>query len=357
MVVEKNTPLQPWNTFGIAARAQTLVRVRSVADVHAVLADPALAGAPKFVLGGGSNIVLTGDVKPVVLKMEIKGLRLVEETHKAWIVQAGAGEVWHDAVAWTLAQGFPGLENLALIPGTVGASPVQNIGAYGVELQDRFESLDAIDLATGQPFSLDAAQCGFGYRDSVFKHAPSESPDGSGAPRGMGLAGRAVITHVRFHLPKPWKPVLGYLDLERRRAQEGVEHPSAQQIFDWVCEIRRAKLPDPSVVGNAGSFFKNPTVSPDQCADIIAREPKIVHYPMPDGSIKLAAGWLIDACGWKGKSIGKAGVYEKQALVLVNRGQGADSVTGGEVMTLAKAIQTSVYERFGIRLEPEPVVV
>ena len=357
MVVEKNVPLQPWNTFGIAARAQTLVRVRSVADLLAVLADPQLAGVPKFVLGGGSNIILTGDVKPVVLKMEIRGLRLVEETAKAWIVEAGAGEVWHDAVAWTLAHDMPGLENLALIPGTVGASPVQNIGAYGVELQDRFESLDAMDLATGQSFSLDAAQCGFGYRDSVFKHAPSESPDGSGLPRGMGLAGRAVITHVRFRLPKPWKPVLGYLDLERRRAQEGVEHPSAQQIFDWVCEIRRAKLPDPTVVGNAGSFFKNPTVSPDQCADIIAREPKIVHYPMPDGSIKLAAGWLIDACGWKGKSIGKAGVYEKQALVLVNRGQGSDSVTGGEVMTLAKAIQTSVYERFGIRLEPEPVVV
>ena len=357
MVVEKNAPLQPWNTFGIAARAQTLIRVCSAADVHAVLADRALAPAPKFVLGGGSNIILTGDVKPVVLKMEIKGLRLVEESAKAWIVEAGAGEVWHDAVAWTLAQGYPGLENLALIPGTVGASPVQNIGAYGVELQDRFESLDAIDLATGHSFSLDAAQCGFGYRDSVFKHTPSESPDGSGLPRGMGLAGRAVITHVRFRLPKPWKPVLGYLDLERRRVQEGVEHPSALQIFDWVCDIRSAKLPDPALIGNAGSFFKNPTVSPDQCADIIAREPKIVHYPMPDGSIKLAAGWLIDACGWRGKSIGKAGVYEKQALVLVNRGQGSDSVTGGEVMTLAKAIQTSVYERFGIRLEPEPVVV
>jgi len=357
MVVEKNAPLQPCNTFGIAARAQTLVRVRSVDDLLAVQADPELAPAPKFVLGGGSNIILTGDVKPVVLKMEIKGLRLVEETPKAWIVEAGAGEVWHDAVAWTLAHGYPGLENLALIPGTVGASPVQNIGAYGVELQDRFESLDAIDLASGQSFSLDAAQCGFGYRDSVFKHAPSEAQDGSGLPRGMGLAGRAVITHVRFRLPKTWKPVLGYLDLERRRAEAGVEHPSAEQIFDWICDIRRAKLPDPAVVGNAGSFFKNPTVSPDQCADIIAREPKIVHYPMPDGSIKLAAGWLIDACGWKGKSIGKAGVYEKQALVLVNRGRGAESVTGGEVMTLAKAIQTSVYERFGIRLEPEPVVV
>ena len=195
--------MQPWNTFGIVARAQTLVRVRSVADLHAVLADPELAPAPKWVLGGGSNIILTGDVKPVVLKMEIKGLRLVQETDRAWIVEAGAGEVWHDAVAWTLAQGFPGLENLALIPGTVGASPVQNIGAYGVELQDRFESLDAIDLATGQSFSLDAAQCGFGYRDSVFKHAPSEPTDGSSMPRGMGLAGRAVLTHVRLRLPKP----------------------------------------------------------------------------------------------------------------------------------------------------------
>ena len=360
MVVEKNAPLQPWNTFGIAARAQTLVRVRSVSDLQAVLANPELAPAPKFVLGGGSNIILTGDVKPVVLKMEIKGLRLVEETPKAWIVEAGAGEVWHDAVAWTLTHGFPGLENLALIPGTVGAAPVQNIGAYGVELQDRFESLDAIDLVTGQPFRLEAAQCGFGYRDSVFKHAPTVSPDGGGLPRGMGLAGRAVITHVRFRLPKPWKPVLGYLDLERRRAEAGVAHPGARQIFDWVCDIRRAKLPDPAVLGNAGSFFKNPTVSPEQCVDIIAREPRIVHYPMPDGSIKLAAGWLIDACGWKGKTIGKAGVYEKQALVLVNRGDrfsAEDSVTGGEVMTLARAIETSVYERFGIRLEPEPVVV
>jgi len=359
MLVEKNAPLQHCNTFGIVARAHTLVRAHSAEDVRALVADPLLAGQPVFVLGGGSNIVLTGDVKPVVLKMEIKGLRLVEETPQAFIVEAGAGEPWHDAVAWTLAHGFPGLENLALIPGTVGAAPVQNIGAYGVELQDRFESLDAIDLATGQPFTLNAAQCAFGYRDSVFKHQAPAAPAGAegAGPRGMGLAGRAAITHVRFRLPKPWKPELGYLDLERKRLEAGVAEPTAQQIFDWVCEVRRAKLPDPAVVGNAGSFFKNPTVTPDQCSDIIAREPRIVHYPMPDGTIKLAAGWLIDACGWKGKSVGKAGVYEKQALVLVNRGRGADSVTGGEVMTLAKAIQTSVYERFGIRLEPEPVVV
>ena len=350
MIAEQNVPLQAHNTFGIVARARTLVRVASAADVQAVLADRALAPEPKFVLGGGSNIVLTGDVRPVVLKVEIMGRRLVDETPKAWIVEAGAGEPWHGFVGWTLDQGLPGLENLALIPGTVGASPVQNIGAYGVELQDRFDSLDAVDLQTGREFTLDAAQCAFGYRDSVFKHAAAQTGD-------LGLAGRALITRVRFRLPKPWKPVLGYLDLERKMAETGVREPSARQIFDWVCAIRSAKLPDPRVIGNAGSFFKNPTVTPDQCSDIIAREPGIVHYPMPDGSIKLAAGWLIDACGWKGKSVGNAGVYEKQALVLVNRGGNAHPATGGEVMTLAGAIQTSVYERFGIRLEPEPVVV
>ncbi len=353
MIAEQNVPLQALNSFGIVARAQTLVRVAADADVQAVLADPALGPAPKFVLGGGSNIVITGDVKAVVLKVEVRGRRLVEETPRAWIVEAGAGEVWHDFVAWTLDNGLPGLENLAMIPGTVGGSPVQNIGAYGVELQDRFESLDAVDLASGRSFTLNAAQCGFGYRDSVFKHLPAE-PGGAGDKTvGFGLKDRALITRVRFRLPKPWKPVLGYLDLERKVAETGITAPSARQVFDWVCAIRSAKLPDPRVLGNAGSFFKNPTVSADQCSDIIAREPGIVHYPLPDGSVKLAAGWLIDACGWKGKSVGNAGVYERQALVLVNRG----GATGGEVVTLAKAIQTSVYERFGIRLEPEPVVV
>ena len=350
MLVEPNTPLQAHNSFGISAKALQLVRVRTEADVQAVLADAALRDVPKFVLGGGSNIVLTGDVKPLVLKVEIKGMRLVEETDKAWVVEAAAGEKWHDLVAWTLDNGWPGLENMALIPGSVGASPVQNIGAYGVELQDRFHSLDAIDLTTGQTFSLDAAQCAFGYRDSVFKHESS-------GQNGLGLAGKALITRVRFLLRKDWKPVLGYLDLERKMTETGISQPTAMQIFEWVCAIRKAKLPDPAVIGNAGSFFKNPTVTQDQCDDIIARDPKVVHYVLDDGRIKLAAGWLIDACGWKGKTVGNAGVYEKQALVLVNKGGRDNPCTGGEVMTLAKAIQTSVYERFGIRLEPEPVVV
>jgi UDP-N-acetylmuramate dehydrogenase len=344
MLVEKNVPLQPYNTFHIVAKAFSLVRVTEVTDLLEMLADAGLRKQPRFILGGGSNIVLTGDVRALVLKVELMGRRLLEETARGYVVEAGAGENWHDLVDWTLQQGYFGLENMAMIPGTVGASPVQNIGAYGLELQDRFESLDAIDLDTGQMLTLDAARCGFGYRDSVFKHASAG---------GLGLKGRVMITRVRFFLPKPWKPVLGYADLDRKMAEHGVTQPTAAQIFGWICDIRRAKLPDPAVLGNAGSFFKNPTVTPEQCVDIIQREPRIVHYKMNDGAVKLAAGWLIEACGWKGKAVGQAAVYERQALVLVNRGQ----ATGGEVMTLAGAIQTSVYQRFGIMLEPEPVVV
>ena len=319
-LIERRASLRAFNTFGLPATAATLVRLRSPTDVKRIVDHAELGPAPKLILGGGSNLVLTRDVAAVVLKVEI----------------------WHDFVAWTLQQGWPGLENLALIPGSAGAAPVQNIGAYGVELKDRFDSLDGVDLVTGRSVTLDAGQCAFGYRDSVFKHL---------------LAGKTLITRVRLRLPRPWTPVLGYLELQRRVHDSGNPTPDAGTVFDWVCAIRRAKLPDPLQIGNAGSFFKNPIVSAEQCRDIIGRDPSVVHYPLPDGSAKLAAGWLIDACGWKGKTVGQAAVYEKQALVLVNRGHGESSVTGGEVMTLAKAIQTSVYERFGIRLEPEPVVV
>ena len=375
MLIEKNVPLQGSNSFGIVAKAHELLRIRSVEDLCQACAAQDFAAAPPFILGGGCNIVLTGDVKPLVLKIEIMGRRLAGETAKHFIVEAGAGENWHDTVAWTLAQGWPGLENLALIPGSLGASPVQNIGAYGIELQDRFHSLEAVNLHSGQAFTLTAEQCAFGYRDSVFKHATA-----------TGLMGKAVITSVKFALPKVWKPEISYADLERKydhflsqigsqpaKNLRGLllnkEHvdwqqmpidlmPMPLQVFDWVVQVRSAKLPDPRIIGNVGSFFKNPFVSKEQRADIIAREPKVVSYNMPDGSIKLAAGWLIDACGWKGKGVGNAGVYEKQALVLVNKGFGtATPATGGEVMLLAKAIQTSVYERFGIMLEPEPVVV
>jgi UDP-N-acetylmuramate dehydrogenase len=340
--VQVRVNLREHNSFGLPATAHSLVRITCDADVRHVVDHPQYGMAPKFVLGGGSNVVFTRDVESLVLKIEVPGKRLVSEDAQAWVVEAGAGENWHGLVDWTVHNGWPGLENLALIPGSVGASPVQNIGAYGVELKDRFDSLDAVDLVTGRTVTLNAADCRFGYRDSVFKQG------GFG-----GLAGKSVITRVRFRLPKPWQPVLGYLDLERKMAETHNPQPDAKTIFDWVCAIRRAKLPDPALIGNAGSFFKNPVVTPEQCQDIIGRDPEIVHYPMPDGSVKLAAGWLIDACGWKGKTVGRAGVFEKQALVLVNRG----GASGAEVVTLARAIQESVYGRFGIRLEPEPIIV
>ena len=339
MQIDAGVSLKPYNTFGLPAVAKTLVRITSDADVRRVVDDPKLGRAPKFILGGGSNIILTRDMPQVVLKVEVRGMRLVEERADAWIVEAGAGESWHEFVEFTLARGLPGLENLALIPGTVGAGA----GAEHRRLRRRARrtasSRSTRSISSPAAASRSAPEiCAFGYRDSVFKHS---------------LAGRSVITRVRFRLPRPWQPVLGYLELQKKIAETGIADPDPRQIFDWVCAIRRAKLPDPAEIGNAGSFFKNPVVTPEQCRDIIGRDPEIVHYPMPDGSVKLAAGWMIDACGWKGKSVGQAGVYERQALVLVNRG----AAIGSEVMTLARAIQESVYGRFGIRLEPEPVVV
>lgn len=341
--VQTHIPLQNLNTFGISAKALMFASIQSEQDVLDVLGDAKLAKTPLFVLGGGSNLVLTGDVKPLVLKVEIMGKRVVAETAKHFIVEVGAGEPWHDFVAWTLDHNMPGLENLALIPGTVGASPVQNIGAYGVELQDRFDSLDYIDLQTGQPHTLDAAACQFGYRDSVFKHA---------------LMNKAIITHVRFALPKVWQREISYADLDKLAKKKNELQPTPRMVFDWVCQIRSAKLPDPKVDGNTGSFFKNPVVTPEQCKDIIGRDPNVAFYKLLDGNFKLAAAWLIDACGWKGRGVGNAGVHPNHALVLINKGRETGvPATGGEVMTLAKAIQTSVYERFGIRLEIEPVVL
>jgi UDP-N-acetylmuramate dehydrogenase len=332
LLVENDVDLRAFNTFGLSCRASRLVRVRNEEDVRAVIAHPELGRLPRFILGGGSNIVLTGDVSALVVKVEVPGLELVEAREDAWIVETGAGESWHGLVEWTLARGLPGLENLALIPGTVGAAPVQNIGAYGMELAERFESLDAVDLATGHTRTLDRNECRFGYRDSIFKRE----------------GGAFLITRVRLRLPRPWQPVFGYPDLASLP-----EAPTPSEIFDRVCQVRRAKLPDPAEFGNAGSFFKNPVISSRQFRALIEREPSIAHYPLPGGDHKLAAGWLIEACGWKGRSLGRAAVHDRQALVLVNRG----GASGHEVMALAAAIQESVFDRFGIRLEPEPVVL
>ncbi|MDE2255937.1 MAG: UDP-N-acetylmuramate dehydrogenase, partial [Betaproteobacteria bacterium] len=283
--LETHVPLAAMNTFGVAAHAERLVRVHSARDVRFVVDHPQWGALPKLVLGGGSNILITHDPEQLVVKVEIGGMRVLRDDVDAAIIEAGAGVQWHELVRWSLDIGLPGLENLALIPGTVGAAPVQNIGAYGMELADRFESLDAVDLTTGRMVTLDARACRFGYRDSLFKRE---------------LAGKSLITQVRLRLPKPWQPVLGYADLSRHFGKRGHPEPDARQIFDAVCAIRRAKLPDPALLGNAGSFFKNPVVNRTIRNEILQDFPEIVSYPLDDGTFKLAAAWMIDASGWKG---------------------------------------------------------
>jgi UDP-N-acetylmuramate dehydrogenase len=337
-------PLSRLTTLRTGGAPERMIDAHTTDELVAALRDVWASGDEWLVLGGGSNLFVGDDpFEGTVVRVLTSGIeRMPSPIPGRARIRVQAGHDWDAVVAYAVAEGLGGIEAMSGIPGTVGAAPVQNIGAYGIELKDRLESVDVVDLTTGRRVTLPAAVCGFGYRDSVFKQT------GYG-----GLAGKSVITRVRLRCPKPWQPQLGYLDIERKMSETGIHAPDARQVFDWICEIRRAKLPDPARIGNAGSFFKNPVVSAEQCRDIITRDPHIVHYPMPDGSFKLAAGWLIDACGWKGKSVGGAAVYEKQALVLVNRGE----ARGAEVVTLARAIQESVYGRFGIRLEPEPVVV
>jgi UDP-N-acetylmuramate dehydrogenase len=335
--IESQVPLKALNTFGIASTASQLLRIQQVEDLQQAHKQGLLRQS-LFVLGGGSNVVLASEVNALVLKIEIKGKSLIEERADCWIVEAGAGENWHEFVQWTLTKGYPGLENLALIPGCVGATPVQNVGAYGVETKDRFESLEMFDLTTGEQRRLVADECAFAYRDSVFKQA---------------LKDRAVITSVRYRLPKPWQRNVEYADLQRMADAQNKPHPTAQEIFDWVSAVRRAKLPDPAITGNAGSFFKNPIV-PNSLADrLAAAYPKLVRYPVNNTHAKLAAGWLIDAAGWKGRTMGHAAVHDQHALVLVNRGE----ATGEAVMALARAIQADVLAKFEVNLEPEPILV
>ncbi|MCP3707361.1 UDP-N-acetylmuramate dehydrogenase [Paraburkholderia sp. CNPSo 3274] len=329
--------LRPHNTFGFDVRARYACRVESEADLAAAVRDPRAQGLRTLVLGGGSNVVLTRDFDGLVLLMALAGKRIAHEDSHAWYVEAAAGENWHDFVSWTLEAGMPGLENLALIPGTVGAAPIQNIGAYGLEMAERCVSVRAIEMTTGKAVEFDAAACRFGYRDSFFKR---EGRD------------RFVITSVTFRLPKVWQPNAGYADLARELAQHNaLEAPRARAVFDAVVAVRRAKLPDPLELGNAGSFFKNPVIEAQQFDTVVVREPQIVSYQQADGRVKLAAGWMIDRCGWKGRALRAAAVHERQALVLVNRG----GATGADILELAEAIQRDVLARFGVELEQEPV--
>lgn len=336
LLLQRDHPLRDANTFGIDARAQVYVPIHTVDDVLAVRSHPSVAVLPRLILGGGSNILFTRDFPGIVLHMQNRGIAVIGEDEHTRYVRAAAGEQWHGFVQWTLAEGMGGLENLSLIPGTVGAAPIQNIGAYGVEVKDYLHNVTYVDLETGQLVTLDKAACQFAYRDSVFKHA---------------LAGRAVIIDVTFALPRQWQANIRYGDVAA--ALEDNPQPGPVDVANAVMAIRRRKLPDPADIGNAGSFFKNPVVSQEAYQALAAKFPGVVSYVQPDGTVKLAAGWLIDQCGWRGKQLGAAGVYDKQALVLVNLG----NATGADVVALARTIQADVLAQFDVTLEPEPVFI
>lgn len=334
--IANDVSLRALNTFGVEALARAYLPVSSVATLAAVRADKALAAMPRLILGGGSNLLFTQNVDALVLHMNSHGMSVTGEDADHVFVCAQAGESWHGFVQWTLAQGLGGLENLSLIPGSVGAAPIQNIGAYGSEMADCFHSLHAFDFVTGELLTLTRDDCAFGYRNSIFKHA---------------LRDRAVIVDVTFALPKRWQPNLRYAELAQEVA--AISKPTAMEISAAVIAIRSRKLPDPAVTGNAGSFFKNPVVTAAQRDALLTDYPQLVSYAQADGSFKLAAGWLIDQCGWKGRSLGAAGVHERQALVLVNRG----GASGQEILQLAERIKEDVALRFGVKLEVEPVVI
>lgn len=335
--VEADVSLQPFNTFGVATRARYLAHAHDDAEVGEALQAAKRLQLPLFVIGGGSNLLLTGDVEALVLRMASRGLRIVSSQGDAVLVEAEAGEPWHPFVQWTLEQGLQGLENLSLIPGTVGAAPMQNVGAYGVEIKDVFAGLTALDRHTGElrEFTLD--ECQFAYRDSRFKRE----------------AGRWLILRVRFALAHAGALRLDYGPLRQRLAEQGVSEPTASDVSRAICSIRSEKLPDPAVLGNAGSFFKNPLVSADLAARLRAEHADLVAYPQADGQVKLAAGWLIEKAGWKGFRDGDAGVHRQQALVLVNYG----GATGTQLLALARRIQADIQARFGVSLEIEPNIL
>ncbi|MEN0105529.1 MAG: UDP-N-acetylmuramate dehydrogenase [Pseudomonas sp.] len=328
--------LKPFNTFGVDVTATAFVEAHNDADVRAALKVAAERQLPLLVIGGGSNLLLTGDVQALVLRMASRGIRLVEDGEQV-LVEAEAGEPWHPFVQWTLAQGLVGLENLSLIPGTVGAAPMQNIGAYGVEIKDVFRSLTALDRQTGELREFSLAECNFAYRDSLFKQQP----------------GRWLILRVRFVLSRQQTLHLEYGPVRQRLSEQGIDSPTASDVSRAICAIRAEKLPDPAVLGNAGSFFKNPLVSAELAERIRTEHADLVAYPQADGQVKLAAGWLIERAGWKGFREGDAGVHKLQALVLVNYG----AATGSELLALAKRVQADVLARFGVELEIEPNVL
>lgn len=328
-----NMGLKHRNTFGLDAVAELAYEITSAEQVPSLLMELRSQNQVWRVLGGGSNVILPNQLPGATLLMNIPSQEVCNSDEQNTWVSVGAGVNWHEFVAWTLEQNLPGLENLALIPGTVGAAPIQNIGAYGVEVGEYIDSVEAFDSVEQAFVTLSQAACQFAYRDSHFKRNPQ----------------RYIVTKVIFKFRKTWKPRLQYADLAKQ-FNHSDPLPSAKDIFSAVCQIRSQKLPDPNVIGNAGSFFQNPVVSNEQHEELLKQFPNLVSYPDSPGMHKLAAGWLIDQCGFKGQRLGPVGVYEKQALVLVNHG-GANST---DILNLAKVIQEKVMKTFQVQLEIEP---
>lgn len=335
-IFQTEYPLDRLNTFGLPCIARRYAQIMSPGQLVMLVRTGELAGETPVLLGGGSNLLLPERLDATVLQMAIPGRELIGSDDDHHFVRAGAGENWHDFVRWTLAMGWPGLENLSLIPGTVGAAPVQNIGAYGLEMCERFLVLEAVDLKSGAIVSLDYEACHFGYRDSLFKREG---------------AGRFAITSVTFCLPKRWTPLTRYLDVARELAARGIIDPTPLNVSEAIIAIRSRKLPNPAELGNAGSFFKNPVVPAELYASLQASHPAIPGHRQFDGSYKLAAGWLIEQAGWKGRNLGPVGMYAKQALVMVNQG----GATRRDVQALAAAVQQDVLKSFGVGLEVEPI--
>jgi len=329
----ENVSLKPYNSFAIDVNARYFAEIKKADDLNDLFQTGLLKTEKLLIGGGGSNILFTQDFVGLVIKVSIKGLES-EINGDDVLVKSGAGEVWNDFVNYCVVNKFAGVENLSLIPGTVGASPIQNIGAYGVELKDVFESCTAFEIKTGQIKTFTFEDCHFGYRESIFKGE---------------LKGQYIITDVSFRLSSKPKINTSYGAIETELRQRGIESPDIADVSAAVSHIRVSKLPDPSTIGNAGSFFKNPVIEKYEFADIAAKFPDVVHYPTPDGKIKLAAGWLIEQCGWKGKKIGETGTWKNQALVLVNHG----NATGTEVFRFSEQIIDSVKSTFGVTLERE----
>lgn len=325
------------NSLGFKVTAERFLQVDSIENLQLALTEVDQNNWPLLILGGGSNLVLKDYLPGAVISVATQGVHVLVDNESEAIVEVGAGENWHGFVGQLLQMGLHGLENLALIPGNVGAAPVQNIGAYGVELSDCFHSLTAYDRKVGELVQLSKEQCQFGYRDSIFK---SKEP------------GRYIIWQVRFSLSSVFQPILSYKGLQEYLFSVGVREPNAHDVYKAVCEIRHSKLPTPSEIGNAGSFFENPVVPGAEYQRIKQEYPTLVAYPDRESHYKLAAGWLIDQAGWKGHCSGSVGVYDKQALVLVNHGGGSCT----ELLDLAKEIQDSVLEKFGVALQMEPRV-